>query len=279
MKKCFAVFLLLCISFFNTQAKNIVNVDSVSQGNGISIYLNNSDGSTDEIGLQAISCYPVACEGIFVYDICFKSVADNINVNFSMFNFFNENKSVCCIVAVYRNNILFKTEFEQTEVGANHTNEISIPVSDFNRETDTIRTYVWDSLGGLRPLGDVETISENENVISRQYAYVNCNEGDSFKLYITSPLTVENIDLNYNIEYNSDRINPENLCVLKYPAVLSEGYIPGAGIEITEFLPEDGNIKYTSSVQSGFSGINNIILFTAKEQLVNEEIELIVTKY
>ena len=277
MKKIIAVLLVILLNF-NVCLAEISKVDSIISNGRLSIFLNESNGNVSELDISAMNFFCVDVEEFITYSVKYNIVGNLIEPNIRIINFHSNVKEITCYASLYRNGVLVNIGIMKTTVNANSGKEIRTVPFLFSEETDEIKIFVWASLTGMLPLGNLEKVNSLDNVVYQQYLYINSEKGEQFKVFTSAPKTPQETELKYRIEYDFLKNQVVNLCGYSYTPVLECGYIPGCGINVTEFDAENGVVEYNTNIPANMSGNNNIVIFEAKEKLENELITITVKK-
>ena len=212
------------------------------------------------------------------YDIAYSIISDellNMNINYNVYNGETENKTVSLIAALYNNGKLcdFKTQ-ELSVTSQNNANEsIILPIPE-NNENYSVKLMVWDSIGGIRPLGKVKRVVDLDNYSREKYLYITSNEDVEFNVFMNaSTVKGANNDMIHTLQYDSSKITPTDLCGFTYEKELGVGTIENSNVIIQDANLTDGKIEYRFNLSEGRNtGVTNVIKFKTLSQVENEQI-------
>lgn len=249
----------------NSENDNIIN-------NSEQINISDTINVNKEINLTSTGNDPIFIEYDINYDII-SGEESFIDIEYSVHNSDDEEKSVSLIAALYDSERLCDVKIDELNIGAENeqTDNLTLSLPD-DRDDCYVKMVVWDDIGTLRPVGSPKYVNDLDEYNHEKYLYITLNSNSEFNLFMnSSSVKGSNQGAIHTIKYNCDKITPIDLYGFTYQKELNEGEVSGTETIINKADLENGEVQYNFGLPEGRNtGVNNYIKFKANTELNNE---------
>ena len=214
--------------------------------------------------------------GVIEYDIEYEIINDesvSMDIDYNVFNSGTEFENVTLIAALYEDNKLCNIEIKQLNVGTMNSNSENITLQlPSDRDRYSVKLMVWDSIGAMKPLGNVKRIVDLDEYTREKILYITADADVNFNIFMNSSNAKgANNQSTHTIEYDATKISPIDLCGLTYEKELTTTEVQNTNIIINDVDTVLGKIEYKFNLQDGRNtGITNLVKFKTITDITNE---------
>lgn len=213
------------------------------------------------------------------YDITYTVENGYMNIVYDVTNGVSKEQTVTMIAALYKEKLFQGLITEPLSLQAQETKKgylaLKLPETDLDKYK--VRMMVWDSFAGMRPLGNAKTVNNIGGGLNEKTIVLSTSANSEVKVFMNSETLVKNDTAEHIIKYNSQKLEPTDLCGFTYEKETNSGQIANTGITIKSVDSINGEIIYTFDMPQGrTTGINNFIKFKALTDLSGEEITYVI---